>query len=118
MWSAWLRAATCAYWGSRAEQRVGSGIVAEMPTCIEQGIDATFYNWRGIFGPKDMPEEALEFWESTLSDLVQTQEWTDTCKRYGWDMDYLGREEFESFLADVNEEYAVLLEEVGLLESE
>ena len=65
-----------------------------------------------------MPEEALEFWESTLADLVQTQEWTDTCKRYGWVMDYLGREEFESFLADVNEEYAVLLEEVGLLESE
>lgn len=104
--------------GITAEQRVGSGIVAEMPTCIEQGIDATFYNWRGIFGPKDMPEEALEFWESTLADLVQTQEWTDTCKRYGWDMDYLGREEFESFLADVNEEYVVLLEEVGLLESE
>ena len=39
-----------------AESRVGSGIVGEIPTCMEQGIDATFYNWRGIFGPKDMPE--------------------------------------------------------------
>ena len=37
--------------GITAEQRVGSGIVAEMPTCVEQGIDATFYNWRGVFGP-------------------------------------------------------------------
>ena len=33
-------------------------------------------------------------------------------------MDYLGREEFEAFLAGVNEEYAVLLEQVGLLETE
>ena len=104
--------------GITAEERVGSGIVAEMPTCIEQGIDATFYNWRGIFGPKDMPEESLEFWENTLAELVQTPEWADTCEKYGWDMDYLGREAFESFLADVSEEYAVLLEEVGLLESE
>ena len=104
--------------GITAEQRVGSGIVAEMPTCVEQGIDATFYNWRGVFGPKDMPEEARKFWEETLAQLVQTQEWADTCERYGWDMDYLGREEFEAFLAGVNEEYAVLLEQVGLLGSE
>ena len=103
--------------GITAEQRVGSGIVAEMPTCVEQGIDATFYNWRGVFGPKDMPEEARKFWEETLAKLVQTQEWADTCERYGWDMDYMEREEFEAFLASVNEEYAVLLEQVGLLET-
>ena len=104
--------------GITAEQRVGSGIVAEMPTCIEQGINATFHNWRGIFGPKDMPEEAREFWENTLAELVQRQEWTDACEKYGWDMDYLGREEFESFLADVSEEYTLLLEQVGLLRLE
>ena len=86
-------------------------------TCVEQGIDATFYNWRGIFGPKDMPEEARKFWEETLEKLVQTQEWADTCEKYGWDMDYLGRQEFEAFLAGVKEEYAVLLEQVGLLEA-
>ena len=104
--------------GITADQRVGSGIVAEMPTCIEQGIPATFYNWRGIFGPKDMPEEAREFWENTLAELVLTQEWADTCEKYGWDMDYLGREDFEVFLAGVNQEYAALLEQVGLLDAE
>ena len=64
-----------------------------------------------------MPEEARKFWEETLEKLVQTQEWADTCEKYGWDMDYLGRQEFEAFLAGVNEEYAVLLEQVGLLEA-
>lgn len=104
--------------GITAEKRVGSGIAAQMPTCIEQGINATFYNWRGIFGPKDMPEEALEFWENALAELVQTQEWADTCTKYGWDMDYLGRQDFEAFLAAVNEEYAHLLKQVGLLDRE
>ncbi len=68
--------------------------------------------------PKDMPDESRKFWEETLAKLVQTQEWADTCEKYGWDMDYLGRQEFEAFLTGVNEEYAVLLEQVGLLGSE
>ncbi len=101
-----------------AEKRVGSGIVAEMPTCVEQGIDATFCNWRGLFGPRDMPDYALQFWEETLYQMAQTQEWRDICAKYGWDMDYQGHEDFQTFLADVNEEYAVLLQQTGLLQQE
>ena len=98
-----------------AAKRVGSGIVSSMPTCIEQGINATFYNWRGLFGPKDMPDYALYYWENTVEQMVQTEEWKDICQKYGWDMDYAGHEEFESFLTDCNEEYATLLKDVGLL---
>lgn len=99
-----------------SENRVGSGIVAEMPTCVEQGINATFCNWRGLFGPKDMPDYALQFWEDTLYQMVQTREWRDICEKYGWDMDYQGHDEFQVFLEDANEEYAALLEQTGLLQ--
>lgn len=98
-----------------AAKRVGSGIVSSMPTCVEQGIDATFYNWRGLFGPKDMPDYALHYWEDIVEQMVKTEEWEDICRKYGWDMDYAGHEEFEAFLADCNEEYAALLQDVGLL---
>ena len=98
-----------------AAKRVGSGIVYSMPTCIEQGINATFFNWRGLFGPKDMPDYALRYWESIVEQMVQTSEWKDICQKYGWDMDYAGHEDFERFLADCNKEYAALLEDVGLL---
>ena len=100
-----------------ADKRVGSGIVADMPTCIEQGIDATFYNWRGLFGPADMPDYALAFWEQVLFDMAQTKEWERTCQEYGWDMDYLGHDEFLRFLDEVNAEYAELLEDIGLLKT-
>lgn len=102
--------------GITAEKRVGSGIVAQMPTCVEQGIDATFYNWRGLFGPRDMPDYALDYWEQTLAEMAETQEWADICAKYGWDMDYLGHEEFLTFLDQVNREYAALLEQIGLLQ--
>lgn len=101
-----------------AERRVGSGLVAEMPTCVEQGIDMTFVNWRGIFGPKDMPDYALRFWEDILEKMTQTPEWEETCGRFGWDMAYQGHEEFKEFLQDVNGEYAALLDQIGMLESQ
>ncbi|WP_312645692.1 tripartite tricarboxylate transporter substrate binding protein [Hydrogenoanaerobacterium sp.] len=98
-----------------ADKRVGSGIVGEIPTCVEQGIDATFYNWRGFFGPKDMPKHALEYWEDILKQMVQTQEWEEICEKYGWEMTFLGHDDFVEFLDEVNAEYSVLLDDIGAL---
>ena len=76
------------------------------------GIDADFSNWRGIFGPEDMPEEAVEYWGETLCKMAGTKEWAAACDRYGWTVDYQGRDDFCKFLDEVNEEYAQLLDEI------
>ncbi len=68
---------------------------------MEQGIDAEFSNWRGLFGPQDMPEYAVAYWE-------------EICRKYGWTMDFADHEAFGVYLDQVNEEYKVLLKEVGL----
>jgi len=99
-----------------AAGRVGSGIVEEIPTCMEQGIDATFYNWRGIFGPKDMPEYAVRYWEDILGQMAQTEQWKNICMKYGWEMTFSAQDDFVGFLDEVNEEYAALLEEIGYLD--
>jgi putative tricarboxylic transport membrane protein len=96
-----------------AGKRVGKGLTARIPTCIEQGIDVTFVNWRGLFGPKDMPEYALAYWEETLAQMVETPEWAEICAEYGWDMDYAGHGEFLAFLDEMDTEYAKLLGEIG-----
>ena len=57
-----------------APERVGEGSLAEIPTCKEEGIDAVFENWRGLFGPKDMPSYAVEYWETKLGEMVETDE--------------------------------------------
>lgn len=97
-----------------ADKRVGAGIVAQVPTCIEQGIDATFFNWRGLFGPPDIPDYALTYWEDTLAAMVQTPEWKAICEKYGWEMAYVNRQDFLDFLNQADLEYKTLLEEIGL----
>ena len=98
-----------------ADHRVGEGLVAEIPTCQEQGIDATFVNWRGIFGPPEMPEYAVNFWRDTFAKMVKTDEWKAARKKNGWDDAYLDGPAFGEFLAKVNEEYKGILSDIGML---
>ena len=98
-----------------AGERLDIGEMAEVPTCREEGIGAEFSNWRGIFGPADMPEYALEYWENTLREMTETKEWQETCSRNGWETAFQGHEEFEQFLDETNGEYRELLDEIGVL---
>jgi len=98
-----------------ADKRVGEGMIAEIPTCKEQGIDATFINWRGLFGAPDMPEYAVKFWQDTLQKMSETEEWKAACKTNGWDNTYLGGADFVKFIEQENENSKALLEEIGML---
>lgn len=95
-------------------ERLEGEVISRMPTCREQGIDAEFNNWRGLFGPADMPEYAVKYWEDVLKEMAETSEWESTCRKYGWTKEYKNHEEFTVFLDQANEEYRELLEEVGL----
>lgn len=97
-------------------KRLDGDVISHMPTCREQGIDAEFAIWRGLFGPGDMPDDAVEYWENVLCEMAESEEWKLVCERYGWTMEYRDHEEFNAFLETKNEEYRDLLEEVGLLD--
>ncbi len=98
-----------------SDHRVGEGIIAEISTCQEQGIDATFVNWRGIFGPPEMPEYAVSYWRDIFAKMVKTDEWKAARKTNGWDDAYLDGPDFKTFLGEVNEEYKGVLSDIGML---
>ncbi len=101
--------------GQTAGHRVGTGVIAEIQTCKEQGIDATFINWRGIFGPPEMPEYAVTYWRNTLKELVQTDEWAQAKTTNGWDDAYMDAPEFAEFLDQANADYESILKEIGMI---
>ncbi|MBD0785391.1 tripartite tricarboxylate transporter substrate binding protein [Vibrio sp. Y2-5] len=95
-----------------ADKRVGEGVIADIPTVKEQGIDTTFENWRGLFGPKDMPDYAVAYWGTTLKNMVESPEWAEARKRNGWDAAYQNGEDFTKFLAKTNDQYKEILDEI------
>lgn len=100
---------------STAGKRVGTGVVAEVPTCKEQGIDATFENWRGLFGAPGMPDYAVKYWQDTLAKMVETPEWKEVCATNGWDLAYANGPEFKTFLDKTNDQYKEILNVLGML---
>ncbi|WGW12189.1 tripartite tricarboxylate transporter substrate-binding protein [Saxibacter everestensis] len=55
-----------------------------VPTAIESGYDVTLGNWRGVYGPPDMPEEAVKFWQDTLAKMIKTEGWQAQVENNQW----------------------------------
>lgn len=98
-----------------ADRRIGTGKAAEIPTCIESGINETFQNWRGLFGTPEMPDYAVAYWEKTLAEMVKTPEWKAALTKYGWDNVYQTGAEFEKFLVKTEADYKIILTEIGMI---
>lgn len=98
--------------------RIKSGAMMTVPTLRESGIDAEFINWRGIFGPENMPAYAVKYMEEALAKMVKTPEWREIAQRNGWTQVYMNSADFAKFLDKTNTEYKTLLAEIGMLKAQ
>lgn len=96
-----------------SSERLG-GDLTDVPTYKEEGIDAEFTIWRGIFGPKDMSDEAFKFWDEKLKALSEKEEWKKELAANGWESEYKDAEEFKSFLAEQDKVIIELLSALGM----
>lgn len=97
-----------------SEERLEGDVISDYPTVKEQGIDSSFVNWRGFFGPPDMDEEAVQYYVEKFKELSDSEAWSDIRQQYGWDEMFMSGEEYETFLNEEREEAKQLLDELGL----
>lgn len=95
-----------------AAKRMG-GVLANVPTLPEQGIDATFTNWRAVIGPKAMPRAAAAFWEAALADAVQTPEWAREAERNFWVTNFRAGAAAAKFMESEDARFAAIWKEIG-----
>ncbi|SOC35232.1 tripartite tricarboxylate transporter substrate binding protein [Ureibacillus acetophenoni] len=76
------------------------GVLEVVPTFKELGLDAEFTIWRGLFGPKDMSDEAFNYWSTKLDEMAATEEWQIELERNGWQHEYRNAEDFTVFLQE------------------
>lgn len=109
-----VRAGNIKVLGITAEDRLEGEVLSEFPTAIEQGIDESFVNWRGFFGPPNMDQAAIDYYEAKFKELSESEEFAEVRKKYGWNEMYMDGEEYREFLDGEKEEIATLLKEIGL----
>jgi len=76
----------------------------DVPTMKEQGINASFTQVRGFWGPPEMPKYAVEFWEKAFAKLLETKAFRDYMKSVEMEPAYMGAEESRKFLVQYNRE--------------
>ncbi|MGH2820692.1 MAG: tripartite tricarboxylate transporter substrate binding protein [Actinomycetota bacterium] len=91
-----------------ADDRYEGGMLADVPTAKEQGVDVTFTQYRGLLAAGGIPEEARAFWEDALIEYTESPEYDKyiednylkpVVREGGQFEDYLTR--YESTLEDV-----------------
>lgn len=85
----------------------------DVPTAQEQGYDVTISNWRGIYGPPDMPDYAVEYWEGVLAEVVETPSWTEAAEKNQWVTTFMTGDELDTYLKDTNDQVTQAFEQIG-----
>jgi putative tricarboxylic transport membrane protein len=91
--------------------------IAGVPTFADGGYEGvTQSNWRGIFGPPEMPEAAANYWSELLVEMTGTDEWKSIAEENLWDTTALGRDDFQKFLDEQRAQMETILNDLGLIQ--
>jgi putative tricarboxylic transport membrane protein len=90
-----------------------SPIYPDLPTPSDEGFQSELVpQVRGIMGPPNMPEEAIEYYQGVFEDLIETDAWKDYAEENGLVTELRLGEEWGDFLTEQNEVVRQKLEEV------
>ena len=99
--------------GVTADERVAAA--PDAMTMKEQGIDTTFVNWRGFFGPPGLPAEQTAAYQKAIAAMYETPEWEDVRARNGWVNIHNEGDAFKTFLEEHEKVIGDLMKKLGFL---
>ncbi len=99
--------------GVTANERVD--VAPDVQTMKEQGIDASFVNWRGFFAAPGLPKDQLDKYTAAIAAMYETPEWEEVRKRNGWVNIHNPGDKFLTFLENQEKTIGDLMKKLGFL---
>ena len=90
------------------------GLLKDVPTWKEQGVDAVVAQWRILVGPKGMTAGQIAYWESVMRRMMEADDWKNELETNFWNANFQGVVENRRFLARDHEDAKAFLTELGL----
>jgi len=84
-----------------------------VPTMVEQGINAVYVQPRGFWAPPKMPDYAVKFWEETLYKLYNHKAFKDYLKKSYAEGKYMNAADTKAFITQFVKELKVDVDELG-----
>ncbi|MFO6466230.1 Bug family tripartite tricarboxylate transporter substrate binding protein [Jannaschia sp. KMU-145] len=88
----------------------------DIPTAVEQGVDVVAVNWRGLYVPKDISDEAFNDWVAKLQAVGESEEWAEAMAANGLAPFNVTGSDFEAFIAQNIEDVRTLSQEIGVIQ--
>jgi putative tricarboxylic transport membrane protein len=90
------------------------GVLADVPTWREQGLDVVVTNWRNIMGPKNLSDAQVQYWEEALRRLADSDEWKRELEANTWHNQFLRSADARKFLERETTEVRSFLLDLGM----
>ncbi len=88
----------------------------DVPTLKELGVSvAPIGAWRGVVGPKGMPEDVVKKLEETVAQVVKSKEFIDFMNSRGYGIFYLPSKDFEEFIINADDSNGEVMKAAGLV---
>lgn len=87
---------------------------ADVPTLIEQNVNFSLAQIRGIVGPKDMPEDTVKFLSEVFEKVSKDTEWTEGyLKQNNVHGEFMGYEEAGKRITEAHNMYLDIITKMG-----
>ena len=88
----------------------------DVPTVKEQGIDLAVRKFRGLAGPKGMPEDVIAAWETAIPMLLDDPEYRELYTGNGLQPGFMPHAEYVRFMDAFGRETETFLRDAGVIE--
>jgi len=88
----------------------------DIPTAVEQGYDVVAVNWRGLYVPKGISDEAFQDWAGKLQAVADSDAWKETMAANGLAPFTKVGDDFQSWVDGVVAETQALSREIGVIQ--
>lgn len=88
---------------------------ANVPTLRELGYNVDWVVWRGFYVPKNMPIQAVEFWQQALRQVERSPEWAKVREQNSLGQFFMVGAEFQVFIDRQVNQFRNLSRELGII---
>lgn len=89
-------------------------IYPDVPTMKEQGVDVVIYTFRGLGGPKGIPDDRVKILHDGFKKMMEDPSFVEIMNKMGLGIDYRGPEDYKKLAEDTANELEPVLKDLGL----
>ena len=100
--------------GTFAEERLES--FPDVPTVKESGYDIVARKFRGLAGPKGLPDDVIAAWEKAIPEVLENPEYKAAYTAVNLRPEFIPHDEYEKFIQNFAEETRQFLKEAEVIQ--